>query len=76
MHFKFKTFSRPPLRSHINKLGSSDAIITSGDSTLVYNCNILLLLLLDNELMEHGGIETNELNMTPMGFPVFGLPGF
>ena len=52
-------------------------IFTSGDSTLVYKCNILLLLLLlHNELMEHGGIETNELNMTPMGFPVFGLPGF
>ena len=39
-------------------------LFTSGDSTLVYKCNILLLL--HNELMEHGGIETNELNMTLM----------
>ena len=45
-------------------------IFTSGDSTLVYKCPLENNNKNDkksvNELIEHGSIETNELNMTLM----------
>ena len=46
------------------------AFFTSGDSTLVYKCPLENNNNKDeesvNELIEHGSIETNELNMTLM----------
>ena len=53
---------------------SLQLVFTSGDSTLVYKCSFSPPSRW--RTIEHGGIETNELNMTPTSFPDFGLPGF
>ena len=45
----------------ISKKGEMGFIFTSGDSTLVYKCPLEKSV---NELIEHGSIETNELNMS------------